>query len=146
MSRKPESSGPANLQSSSSGAGEAQSQPVVRKHVNRAERLSSHALVDIKTNRWNPFSRRSAVLLDLSSSGFKVEFTSSVNLAIQAPLYFRLPLFPFGICKPAELRLVGKVLWFDANTMRAGGTFQAVGPQMEHAVRQVIAALEKKTG
>lgn len=144
MSAKPESEGAARRQGQHPLGSSPAPRPAEREPVQRSQRLSSHALVDIKTNRWNPFSRRSAVLLDLSETGFKVEFTSNVNVAIDALLHFRLPLSPFGIFKPAELRLIGKVVWFDATTMRAGGTFQTPQPLMQQALGQLIAALQKK--
>jgi hypothetical protein len=113
-----------------------------KRMVDRSRRLSSHALVDIKTNRWNPFSRHSAVLLDLSSVGFKVEFINTINLAKGTTLFFRLPLAPFKIDTPTNLRLTGTVVWFDARTMRAGGTFSPPKPQMEQALQKVIERLQ----
>lgn len=54
--------------------------------VKRAKRIESHALVDVKMSSWNPLSVASAVLLDLSWQGFKIEFVNPVKVKAGARL------------------------------------------------------------
>lgn len=113
-------------------------------NLGRLARVTSHALVDVKTNRWNPFSKLSAVLLDVTLMGFKIEFIENVNIARNSELSFIIPLAPFEIYEQVSLKLRGHVKWFNLESMRAGGVFVSTSTQEEQMLTQVIAFLRAK--
>jgi hypothetical protein len=114
------------------------------KNLGRLARVTSHALVDVKTNRWNPFSKLSAVLLDVTLMGFKIEFIENVSLAKNSELSFLIPLAPFEIYEQVTLKLRGHIKWFDPDSMRAGGVFVAPQAREEQILNQIIAFLRAK--
>jgi len=113
-------------------------------NLGRLARVTSHALVDVKTNRWNPFSKLSAVLLDVTLMGFKIEFIENVSISKNSELSFIIPLAPFEINEHTTLKLRGHVKWFDPESMRAGGVFVAPGAREEQTLNQIIAFLRAK--
>lgn len=120
-----------------------------RKMVDRVPRLVSHALVDVKLNRLNPFSAYSAILLDLSSSGCKIEFTGQLRLKTETILWLKIPLAPFKIPQPTSLRVKCLVKWFDTDRMRAGGVFeklQAEQVQIMESMLNYLALQERSVG
>jgi hypothetical protein len=113
-------------------------------NLGRLARVTSHALVDVKTNRWNPFSKLSAVLLDITLMGFKIEFIENVSIAKNSELSFNIPLAAFEINDHTTLKLRGHVKWFDPESMRAGGVFVAPQAREELILNQIIAFLRAK--
>lgn len=109
--------------------------------VQRVQRFESHALVDVKTSRWNPFAHTSAVLLDLSTRGFKVEFISPVKLQPGHRAIVVIPLTPFQILSPGRLKLAVVVKWFDPHSQRAGGVFEKMTPADAYVLEKVIEKL-----
>lgn len=97
-----------------------------RQIQNRAPRFESHALVEIKTG-WMPFSHASAVLLDLSLGGFKIEFVNPVKIKTNVPMTMSIPLAPFQILSPAKLKTKIVIKWYDPKQLRAGGIFENIG-------------------
>ena len=89
----------------------------------RPERVISHALVELKRHKWWPLGIKSAVLLDISKAGFKIEFTSQVKVRSDETLYMDIPLSPFGISAPRSILVQVSVKWFDPDSMRVGGVF-----------------------
>lgn len=110
------------------------------KHMpqERAERVMSHALVEIRPYRWLPFGIKSAVLLDLSSSGFKAEFTGTVQCKPGDHFFMQIPLLPFGIKAPASISCPVVVKWFDSNKMRIGGVFENVSNTTHVYLNEII--------
>jgi len=93
-------------------------------HRSRAERVISHALVEVRRHpRWWPFGVRSAVLLDVSETGFKIEFTGQASYQGGEKLFMEIPLHPFGILAPRSIVLSIQIVWFDSQKMRCGGVF-----------------------
>ncbi len=87
-------------------------------------RYESHALVEVRTSRWNPFAIESAVLIDLSWDGFKIEFVNPMkSIPPKTRLRFSIPLAPFEISHPRILKLNADVRWFDPRNFRCGGVF-----------------------
>ena len=104
----------------------------------RAPRFRSHALVDMRLSQWNPFSTVSAVLLDLSWQGFKVEFVNSIKLRPGAELAMIIPLAPFRIQSPSSIKMRVVVKWIDARNFRAGGIFVAQTDQHRHLIDTIL--------
>ena len=67
-----------------------------QSQVDRSERVMSHALVELRSNNWWPFGVKSAVLLDLSASGFKIELTGPADIKLETIHLLTIPLRPFG--------------------------------------------------
>lgn len=109
--------------------------------ADRAPRFESHALVDIRTSRWNPFSHISAVLLDISTYGFKIEFVSRVKLRPGMDLTMTVPLSPFHIHSPAKLKLDVVIKWYDSGNNRAGGVFSHIRPEQAYVLENLIASV-----
>jgi hypothetical protein len=109
--------------------------------VKRAKRIESHALVDIRMSAWNPLSVASAVLLDLSWQGFKLEFVNSVKIKPGTNLIMNIPLASFGILAPAKLKLKIQVKWYDARMLRAGGIFEPESHEQDYLIQKIIDVL-----
>jgi len=109
---------------------------------NRAERVISHALVEMRPYRWLPFGIKSAVLLDLSSSGFKAEFTGAVQCKTGDRFFMHIPLMPFGIKAPSSISCAVIVKWFDPQKMRIGGIFDSVTNTNQVYLDQIIAKVK----
>lgn len=110
----------------------------------RQTRFVSHALVEVRRVKWLPFFARSAVLLDLSSSGFKIEFTSEVKNSPGDLIYLSIPLSPLGITLPKEICCEGAVRWFDPQRFRVGGVFQGLTDTDRHVIERVIEMLRSR--
>lgn len=119
-----------------SGGGGDDAQP-----VKRAKRIESHALIDIKTSVWNPLSVASAVLLDLSWQGFKIEFVNPVKIKPGSKLTMTIPLSSFGILAPAKLKLKIQVKWYDPRMLRAGGIFEPESHEQDYLIQKIIDVL-----
>lgn len=109
--------------------------------IKRAKRIESHALVDVKMSSWNPLSVASAVLLDLSWQGFKLEFVNSVKIKPGTNLTMNIPLSSFGILAPAKLKLKIQVKWYDARMLRAGGIFEPESHEQDYLIQKIIDVL-----
>lgn len=109
--------------------------------VKRAKRIESHALVDVRTSIWNPFSVASAVLLDLSWQGFKIEFVNPVKIKPGSRLSITVPLASFGILAPSKLKLKIQVKWYDARMLRAGGIFEPENHDQDYLIQKIIDVL-----
>ena len=110
----------------------------------RQARHTSHALVEIKLNRWWPFGIKSGVLLDISVEGFKVEFTSEVKIKSLQKLWISIPLAPLGMMGPKFLSLPVEVRWFDESKYRIGGIFLELDKTDLQTVRRLVGVLAEK--
>lgn len=107
----------------------------------RAPRFESHTLVDVRLSSWNPFSKASAVLLDLSVQGFKIEFLGPVAVRPGDALTMILPLLPFGVQSPRRLKLRIQFKWIDRRTFRAGGVFTHLGQDDAAVLKRILSSL-----
>jgi hypothetical protein len=107
----------------------------------RAKRIESHALVDVKMSSWNPLATSSAILLDLSWQGFKIEFINPVKLKPGSRLSMSVPLSSFGILAPAKLKLKIQVKWYDSRMLRAGGIFEPESHEQDYLIQKIIDVL-----
>ena len=110
------------------------------QHAAREERVASHALVELRKHKWWPFGVKSAVLLDVSSNGFKIEFTSNTSCSTGEELLMEIPLSPFGVMSPRSLLLAVQIMWFDEQKMRCGGVFKTKSPMTMLFVKKIIEA------
>jgi hypothetical protein len=104
----------------------------------RPERVISHALVELRRRSWWPFGIKSAVLLDVSESGFKIEFTGKADYSKGEQLILSIPLTPFGISAPRAISVPVEVVWFDQEKMRCGGVFKNSDPSVALFVRKIM--------
>jgi hypothetical protein len=109
--------------------------------IKRARRIESHALVDVKMSLWNPLAVSSAILLDLSWQGFKIEFVNGVKIKPGSRLTMSIPLASFGILAPAKLKLKIQVKWYDPRMQRAGGIFEPESHEQDYLIQKIIDVL-----
>lgn len=109
---------------------------------NREDRFVSHALVEVRKFKGLPFFCHSAVLLDISTSGFKIEFTSEINIEPGSKHWLSIPLSPLGIYAPKKLFARSECRWFDDHRYRMGGIFVDLNRSEITVVEQVIASLK----
>ena len=107
----------------------------------RPARYISHALVEVKKFRNLPFFVHSAILLDMSVAGFKIEFTGQTRFEPGAQMWIQIPLYPLGIKGPKYLSCRVEVKWFDDTRMRMGGVFVNIEKASKSLVDQVISRL-----
>jgi hypothetical protein len=112
--------------------------------VSRESRFSSHALLDVRRYKFLPFGVHSAVLLDISAGGFKVEFTGETRQKPGDQFWVAIPLGPLGIFAPPRLMCRGECRWFDDKKYRMGGVFLEVTETDRHIIDQVIDTLQKR--
>lgn len=107
----------------------------------REERYTSHALVELRRFRYLPFGVKSAVLLDISPSGFKVELTGEQRVHAGDRFWLSVPLGPLGIYAPSKLMCKGECRWFDESRFRLGGVFMEITKTDRHVIDQIVESL-----
>lgn len=112
---------------------------VLHQHSARAPRFPSHALVDVRLSKWNPFSRVGAVLLDMSVTGFKLQFVDSAAIRPDARIVLVVPLEPFQVLGGGRLSLRAEVRWYDADLKRAGGIFLNCTDHQRLMIERILA-------
>lgn len=110
----------------------------------RQPRYSSHALVEIRKFKHLPFGVRSAVLLDISLAGFKVEYTSEGSARPGDQFWVSIPLSPLGIYAPHRLLCRVECRWFDGKRFRIGGVFMDLSKTERHIIDQVVETLKTR--
>lgn len=115
-----------------------------KKLRERKERYISHALVEIRKVRWLPLGVQSAILLDISLDGFKVEFTYEYYAKVGEKYWITIPLAPLGIYSPSHLTCQTQCLWFDHKKYRIGGIFIKLDRTQNLIVEEIINSLKIK--
>lgn len=110
----------------------------------RQERFVSHALVEVRKFKWLPFGVHSAVLLDISLQGFKLEFTGETISTIGEKYWLNIPLSPLGIFSPSHLICQTECRWFDQNRFRLGGVFVSLDKNQRLIIDQIINSLQDR--
>ena len=110
----------------------------------RAKRYVSHALVEVRRFKWLPFFCHSAVLLDISTIGFKLEFTGETDVAPGAQYWLNVPLSPLGILAPTRFICRCECRWFDPQRFRIGGTFLNMTNTDSMLIEQIVASLKTR--
>lgn len=111
--------------------------------VDRAKRVASHALVDVRRYRSLPFLSHSGVLLDISVGGFKLEFTNEILVSPGQRFWLSIPLSPLGIYAPKKLVCQVEVRWFDALKFRIGGIFFNLTRTEALLIDQIVTSLSR---
>jgi hypothetical protein len=114
------------------------------QRVNREERYLSHALVEFRKFKYLPFGIHSAVLLDISLGGFKMEFTGETTVEAGQQFWLHIPLTPLGIYSAARLMCRGECRWFDSQRYRVGGVFTELTKTERLIIDQVIDTLRQR--
>jgi len=110
----------------------------------RAQRYISHALVEVKRYKHLPLFCYSAVLLDISVGGFKLEFTGEIEVAPGNQYWLKVPLSPLGIYAPKKLLCKCECRWFDRSRYRMGGTFAELTKTDHLLIEQVVSSLKSR--
>lgn len=110
----------------------------------RPTRYMSHALVEIRRYRWWPLGVQSAVLLDLSTQGFKAEFTGRTSCKSEESYWMHVPLSPFQIAGPSDILLRITIKWFDESKMRIGGVFELADAHQMVFLEQLIEKIKSQ--
>lgn len=118
--------------------------PAKQTTIQREPRLTSHALVEVRRYRYLPFLAHSAVLLDISLAGFKLEFTGEVKAKPGNQYWLNIPLRPLGIYSPDRLNCKVECRWFDEKRFRIGGVFMSLSKTERLIVEQVLETLKQK--
>ena len=108
----------------------------------RDRRYISHALVEVRKFKLLPFYCDSAVLLDISIGGFKLEFTGEVKVSPGSQYWLIIPLSPLGIFAPKKLVCRSEVRWFDDSRYRIGGTFINLSKTDQVVIEQIVSSLK----
>lgn len=112
--------------------------------INRATRFVSHALVEVKKYKNLPFGTYSAVLLDISQSGFKLEFTGEITVKNGDTFWLHIPLAPLGIMAPSKLDCRIEIKWFDEEMFRIGGVFTSLSKNDKLIITQIYDTLKER--
>jgi len=110
----------------------------------RATRYTSHALVELRRWKLLPFGVHSAVLLDISVGGFKIEFTGEANAKSGDVFWLCVPLTPLGISVPTRLTCKVECRWFDPKRFRIGGTFVSLEAGDKLVIEKLVEALRRR--
>ena len=110
----------------------------------RPARFTSHALAEVRKFKHLPFFCHSAVLLDISLGGFKLEFTGEVMTKPGEQYWLSIPLSPLGIYAPPRLIYRSEVRWFDDKRHRIGGVFMEATKKDHLIIEQIIDSLRKR--
>ena len=116
----------------------------IHSRVKRAERVMSHALVELRPRKWWPFGVKSAVLLDISATGFKIELTGACKIDLQSRYWMTIPLGPFGMASPPSIQVAVTVRWFDEVKMRVGGTFEKIQDSASLYMDKIVDAVKEQ--
>jgi len=110
----------------------------------RPARVTSHALVEVRRFKKLSLFAQSAVLLDISLAGFKLEFTGETAVKRGQQYWLVIPLRPLGIYSPEKLTVKAECRWFDAHRFRIGGVFMSLNKSERLIVEQILNALKGK--
>ena len=117
---------------------------VDRRLVERQERFLSHAVVDVCKYRYLPVFVQSAMLLDISVGGFKLEFFSENMVSSGNQFWLKIPLSPLGVYAPKTLISRCECRWYDAQRMRMGGAFFETTKTQQIILEQVVEGLKDR--
>jgi PilZ domain len=112
--------------------------------IDRAPRFLSHAIVEVRKFKHLPIFVQSGVLLDISSSGFKLEFTAETVAKPGDMFWLNIPLTPLGIYAPPRILHRIECRWFDAKRFRIGGIFKNLRAEDIQLLENVVETLKMR--
>ena len=110
----------------------------------RPKRFLSHTLVELRQFKRLPFLCYSAVVLDISAGGFKLEFTGETVSTPGRRYWLHIPLIPLGISNPRNFSCLCECRWFDNKRFRMGGSFVELKPEDEKLIEQIMASIKTR--
>lgn len=110
----------------------------------RAKRYVSHVIAEVRRFKSLPFFCQSAVLLDISTGGFKLEFTGETIAAPGNQYWLCIPLSPLGIASPHKLFCRCECRWFDPHRFRMGGSFLGLSEEDKSIIEQIVVSLKTR--
>ncbi len=110
-----------------------------------AQRYETNIEVEVQMNFWNPFSHKTAKLLDFSLSGFKIEFLENFRIKHMENIFIFIPLNLFDINDHHKLKIKAELKWFDPLHKQAGGAFLFKNKNDEEIVQKIISTLAKNS-
>ena len=115
------------------------------EQVKRAPRVFAHAIATIKANNWNPLGGWSAIVLDLSAGGCKLELVEGNKFKEGKKYYLDIPLASFNVSEPNSLKLYGEVMWYNDKRLRIG--FRFIEPKREQVdiINHILDNLDKSS-
>jgi hypothetical protein len=111
---------------------------------NRAQRFLSHTLVELRQFKYLPFFCDSAVVLDISSGGFKLEFTGETFFVPGKRSWLYIPLMPLGINNPRKLLCLCECRWFDPKRFRMGGSFVNPSADEVELIEKIMGSIKAR--
>lgn len=108
----------------------------------RGERYNTHTYVTIQSNRFFSLTPMSGVLLDISSSGFKIELVGNkLSLEAGKRYWLSIPLHQLGVLSPSKLSLKIECVWIDQDKYICGGIFLETSTAQKELIESVIGIL-----
>ncbi len=111
---------------------------------NRAKRFLSHTLVELRRFRHLPLFCDSAVVLDISTGGFKLEFTGETKSVPGRQYWLHIPLAPLGISSPKSFSCLCECRWFDPKRYRLGGSFVNLSDEQKVLIEQIMSSIKAR--
>jgi hypothetical protein len=115
-----------------------------KKPLDRENRYTSHALVEFRKFKVLPIGIHSAILLDISLGGFKIELTGDKKVRTGENFWLHIPLAPLGIYAPARLMCRGECRWFDGERFRVGGVFTDLSKTDRMIIDQIVETMKQR--
>ena len=109
-----------------------------KTRIKRERRYFSHASCEVRTSRINPFSRTSAILLDISEHGFKIELKGNKSLKAAQAFWLKIKLSTFEIRSPSFFESYVTVVWFNEEQGVGGGVFSELTKDQEDIIEQIL--------
>ena len=115
-----------------------------QEEIPRQTRYLSHAIVELRKFKYLPVFIKSAILLDISLGGFKIEFTADLSITPGLGYWLEMPLSPLGIYAPKKLICKCECRWFDPSQMRMGGVFTQEDRSTQILLEQIVETLKER--
>jgi hypothetical protein len=115
-----------------------------KNQLDRENRYTSHALVEFRKFKVLPIGIHSAILLDISLGGFKIELTGDKKVRTGENFWLHIPLAPLGIYAPTRLMCRGECRWFDGERYRVGGVFTDLSKTDRMIIDQIVETMKQR--
>jgi hypothetical protein len=109
----------------------------------REHRYPSHILMEIRRHKLWPFQSESAVLLDLSSKGFKAALVGQMIPKVDQTYWLTIPFAPFGLAPQGGVSCLISCVWWDSKERKMGGIFLDLSLEERHYLDRMIDVLDE---